>query len=410
MERFQGILGIIAILGIAFLFSNNKKKINLRLVISGLGLQLFLAIIILKIPAVTRFFQAIGGGMKAIEGYAQQGAAFVYGGIMTDTHSPAGPASYGAPGTFIFAFSIPATIILVCVLVAILYHVGIMQRVVAAIARVMNIVMRVSGAEALSNVASAFVGQVEAQVMIRPYLAGMTNSELLASMSGSMACIAGGILIVYVSMGVPAEYLIAASLMAAPAALVISKIVFPEVEESQTKGKVSVEIKSQYTNIIDAISHGASDGMKISINVIAMLIGFIALMALINALLGLIYPGFGLNTIFGYLFYPLAWVMGVPRAEVMQVATMMGQKLTINEFVAYTSLIAAKASMTPKALMVASFALCGFANFSSVGIQIGGIGELAPNRRADLAKLGLKALLCGTLASYLSATIAGILM
>ena len=410
MERFQGILGIIAILGIAFLFSNNKKKINLRLVISGLGLQLFLAIIILKIPAVTRFFQAIGGGMKAIEGYAQQGAAFVYGGIMTDTHSPAGPASYGAPGTFIFAFSIPATIILVCVLVAILYHVGIMQRVVAAIARVMNIVMRVSGAEALSNVASAFVGQVEAQVMIRPYLAGMTNSELLASMSGSMACIAGGILIVYVSMGVPAEYLIAASLMAAPAALVISKIVFPEVEESQTKGKVSVEIKSQYTNIIDAISRGASDGMKISINVIAMLIGFIALMALINALLGLIYPGFGLNTIFGYLFYPLAWVMGVPNAEVMQVATMMGQKLTINEFVAYTSLIAAKATMTPKALMIASFALCGFANFSSVGIQIGGIGELAPNRRADLAKLGLKALLCGTLASYLSATIAGILM
>lgn len=410
MERFQGILGIIVILGIAFLFSNNKKKINVRLVLSGLGLQLFLAIIILKVPAVTRFFQAIGGGMKAIEGYAQQGAAFVYGGIMTDTHSPSGPASYGAPNTFIFAFSIPATIILVCVLVAILYHLGIMQRVVSAIARVMNIVMRVSGAEALSNVASAFVGQVEAQVMIRPYLAGMTKSELLASMSGSMACIAGGILIVYVSMGVPAEYLIAASLMAAPAALVISKIVFPEVEESQTKGKVSVEIKSQYTNIIDAISHGASDGMKISINVIAMLIGFIALMALINALLGLIYPGLGLNTIFGYLFYPLAWVMGVPNAEVMQVATMMGQKLTINEFVAYTSLIDVKATLSPKALMIASFALCGFANFSSVGIQIGGIGELAPNRRTDLAKLGLKALLCGTLASYLSATLAGLLM
>ena len=285
-----------------------------------------------------------------------------------------------------------------------------MQRVVAAIARVMNFVMRVSGAEALSNVASAFVGQVEAQVMIRPYLAGMTNSELLASMAGSMACIAGGILIVYVSMGVPAEYLIAASLMAAPAALVISKIVYPETEESQTKGKVSVEVKSQYTNIIDAISHGASDGMKISINVIAMLIGFIALMALINALLGMIYPGFGLNVIFGYLFYPLAWAMGVPHAEVMQVATMMGQKLTINEFVAYTNLIAVKATMSPKALAIASFALCGFANFSSVGIQIGGIGELAPSRRADLAKLGLKALLCGTLASYLSATIAGILM
>ncbi|HQV78870.1 MAG TPA: nucleoside transporter C-terminal domain-containing protein [Chitinophagales bacterium] len=413
MERFTGILGIIAILGIAFLFSNNKKKINYRLVLSGLGLQLFLAVIILKIPAVKSFFQAIGQGMHAIEGYAQQGAAFVYGGIMTDTHSPKGAIDalpYGAPGTFVFAFSIPATIILVCVIVAILYHIGIMQRVVAAIARVMNFVMRVSGAEALSNVASAFVGQVEAQVMIRPYLAGMTNSELLASMAGSMACIAGGILIVYVSMGVPAEYLIAASLMAAPAALVISKIVFPETEESQTKGKVSVEVKSQYTNIIDAISHGASDGMKISINVIAMLIGFIALMALINALLGLIHPDFSLNSIFGYIFYPLAWVMGVPQHEVMQVATMMGQKLTINEFVAYSELIKVKEVLSPKALAIASFALCGFANFSSVGIQIGGIGELAPSRRADLAKLGLKALLCGTLASYLSATIAGMLM
>ena len=413
MERFTGILGIIAILGIAFLFSNNKKAINYRLVISGLALQLILALLILKVSPVKSFFQTLGEGMKAIEGYAQQGAPFVYGGIMTDTHSPKGAIDalpYGAPGTFVFAFSIPATIILVCVLVAILYHVGIMQRVVAAIARVMNFVMRVSGAEALSNVASAFVGQVEAQGMTRPYLAGMTNSELLASMAGSMACIAGGILIVYVSMGVPAEYLIAASLMAAPAALVISKIVFPETEESQTKGKVSVEIKSQYTNIIDAISHGASDGMKISVNVIAMLIGFIALMALINALLGLIHPNLGLNTIFGYVFYPLAWVMGVPSEEVMKVATMMGQKLTINEFVAYTSLIAEKATMSPKALAIASFALCGFANFSSVGIQIGGIGELAPSRRADLAKLGLKALLCGTLASYLSATIAGMLM
>jgi CNT family concentrative nucleoside transporter len=391
-----------------------QEKNQLSLSNKRFGLQLFLAIIILKIPAVKSFFSGNwSSGMKAIEGYAQQGAAFVYGGIMTDTHSPSRTNrcfTYGAPGTFIFAFSIPATIILVCVIVAILYHIGIMQRVVAAIARVMNFVMRVSGAEALSNVASAFVGQVEAQVMIRPYLAGMTNSELLASMAGSMACIAGGILIVYVSMGVPAEYLIAASLMAAPAALVISKIVFPETEESQTKGKVSVEVKSQYTNIIDAISHGASDGMKISINVIAMLIGFIALMALINALLGLIHPDFSLNSIFGYIFYPLAWVMGVPQHEVMQVATMMGQKLTINEFVAYSELIKVKEVLSPKALAIASFALCGFANFSSVGIQIGGIGELAPSRRADLAKLGLKALLCGTLASYLSATIAGMLM
>lgn len=408
MESFKGIIGIFVILGIAFLFSNNKKAINLRLVLSGLLLQLFLAIIILKIPAVTNFFQRIGEGMKAIEGFAKEGANFVYGGIMAS--GATGGQDFRVPSSFVFAFNIPATIILVCVLVAILYHIGIMQRIVSLIARLMNFVMRVSGAEALSNVASAFVGQVEAQVMIRPYLKGMTNSELLASMSGSMACIAGGILIVYVSMGVPAEYLIAASLMAAPAALVISKIVFPETEESQTKGKVSVEVKSPYTNLIDAISHGASDGMKISVNVIAMLIGFIALIALVNALLLLIHPQLSLNLIFGYLFYPLAWAMGVPQNEVMQVATMMGQKMSINEFVAYMNLTAAKATMSPKALMIASFALCGFANFSSVGIQIGGIGELAPERRSDLAKLGMKALLCGTLASYLSATIAGLLM
>lgn len=414
MERFTGILGIIVILGIAFLFSNNRKAINYRLVLSGLGLQIALAILILKVPVVLAFFQSIGSGMKAIEGFAKEGAAFVYGGIMANGGTA--PIDFRTPEAFVFAFNIPATIILVCVLVAILYHIGIMQRLVSVIAKLMNAVMRVSGAEALSNVASAFVGQVEAQVMIRPYLKGMTKSELLASMSGSMACIAGGILVVYVSMGVPAEYLIAASLMAAPAALVISKIIYPETEESQTKGNVNIEVKSPYGNLIDAISHGASDGMKISVNVIAMLIGFIALIALINFLLQKFgYFAFkmddlSLNWIFGKIFSPLAFAMGVPKQDIVQVASMMGQKLTINEFVAYSNLISLKSTLSPKALAIASFALCGFANFSSVGIQIGGIGELAPERRNDLAKLGLKALLCGTMASYLSATIAGILM
>ncbi len=414
MERFTGLLGIVFILGLAFLLSNNRKAINYRLVISGLALQLVLAVLILKVPLVTRFFQMLGHGMEKIEGFAREGAMFVLGHVLPN---PAEAAKvFGPSNAFIFAFNIPATIILVCVLVAILYHVGIMQRVVAFIAKGVHFIMRASGAETLSNVASAFVGQVEAQVMIGPYLEGMTKSELLSSMSGSMACIAGGILIVYVNMGVPAEYLIAASLMAAPAALVISKIIYPETEESQTKGKITIEVKSQYSNIIDAISHGASDGMKISINVIAMLIGFIALIAFVNYLLmkanyllGSPLPEFSLNTIFGWLFYPLAWCMGVPAADAKAVAAMMGQKLTINEFVAYLNLTAMKASLTPKGLVIASFALCGFANFSSVGIQIGGIGELAPSRRADLAKLGLKALLCGTLASYLSATIAGIL-
>ena len=414
MERFTGLLGIALILGVAFLLSNNRKAINYRLVFSGLGLQLTLALLILKVPPVKTFFQTLGHGMEKIEAFGREGAKFVFGQILPD----AGQLGkvFGANNGFIFAFNIPATIILVCVIVAIFYHVGVMQRIVAWIARGVHFIMHASGAEALSNVASAFVGQVEAQVMIRPYLEGMTKSELLASMSGSMACIAGGILIVYVNMGVPAEYLIAASLMAAPASLVISKIVYPETEESQTKGKVSIEVKSHYANIIDAVSHGAADGMKISINVIAMLIGFIGLIALINYLLvkanmlvGNPIPNLSLNMVFGWIFWPFAYCMGVPYSDVSTVATMMGQKMVINEFVAYLNLTAIKASLTPKGLAIASFALCGFANFSSVGMQIGGIGELAPSRRADLARLGLRALICGTLASYLSATVAGIL-
>jgi CNT family concentrative nucleoside transporter len=408
MERFQGIIGIILILGIAFLFSNNKKKINFRLVISGIMLQIFIAIMVLKVPPVTRFFQLLGNGMEKIERFAREGVAFVYGGIMVNT--PAGVKNFGESG-FVFAFSVTATIILVCVLVAILYHFGVMQFIVSVIAKAMNFIMRVSGAEALSNVASAFVGQVEAQVMIRPYLSTMTKSELLASMSGSLACIAGGILIVYANMGARAEYLLTASLMAAPGALVISKIVFPETEESQTMGKVKLEVKSPYSNLIDAISHGASDGMKIAVNVIAMLIGFIALIAFINWGMGKIIPGMTLDVIFSKIFYPMTWAMGVPNQDIANAASLLGQKLTINEFVAFNNLTTkAIPIVTEKGLLIVSIAICGFANFSSVGMQIGGIGELAPTRRADLAKLGLKALLCGTLASYLSATIAGILM
>src|SRR3954451_8905360 len=283
MERFHGLIGVALILGIAFLFSNNRKRINYRLVFSGIILQVLIAVLVFKVQPVAAFFQWLGRGMQLIEGFAFKGASFVYGGIGVPK-GDGGIMDYAAGG-FVFAFNVTATIILVCALVAIFYHYGIMQRVVAVIARAMNFVMRVSGAEALSNVASAFVGQVEAQVMIRPYLSGMTMSELLASMSGSLACIAGGILIVYVNFGARAEYLLTASLMAAPAALVISKIVWPETEESETMGKVKLEVKTPYTNVIDAVTHGAGDGMKISINVIAMLIGFLGLIALINFLL-----------------------------------------------------------------------------------------------------------------------------
>jgi concentrative nucleoside transporter, CNT family len=409
MERFTGLLGVILILGIAFLFSNNKRRINVRLVVSGLLLQLTIAVLVLRVPAVNNFFQYLGKGMQAIEGFAQQGAGFVYGGIGIVNGEKV--SAYGAAPAFVFAFNVTATIILVCVLVAILYYFKVMQFIVQFVARGMNFIMRVSGAEALSNVASAFVGQVEAQVMIRAYLPTMTRSELLASMSGSLACIAGGILIVYANMGARADYLMAASLMAAPGALVISKIVFPEVEESVTMGKVKLEVKSGYTNLIDAISHGAADGFKIAMNVIAMLIGFIALIALVNALLGLIYPTLSLDFIFGKLFYPFAWAMGVPSQDVQSVATLLGQKITINEFFAFKNLTTQTVRVdTEKAKTIVTIAICGFANFSSVGMQIGGIGSLVPERRADLARLGMKALLCGTLASYLSATIAGMLI
>ncbi len=408
MEKFQGLIGVVLILLIAFLFSNNKRKINYRLVFSGILLQIFIAVMVLKVPPVTRFFQLLGHGMEKIERFAREGVAFVYRGVMVN--APDGVKDFGQGG-FVFAFSVTATIILVCVLVAILYHFGVMQFIVSIIAKAMNFIMKVSGAEALSNVASAFVGQVEAQVMIRPYLTTMTKSELLASMSGSLACIAGGILIVYANMGAKAEYLLTASLMAAPGALVISKIVFPETEESQTMGKVKLEVKSPYSNIIDAISHGASDGMKIAVNVIAMLIGFIALIAFLNYCIGLAFTGITLDVIFSKIFYPMTWAMGVPSVDIANAASLLGQKLTINEFVAFNNLTTkAIPIVSEKGLLIVSIAICGFANFSSVGMQIGGIGELAPTRRADLAKLGLRALLCGTLASYLSATIAGILM
>ena len=418
MDRLHGLIGIALILGIAFAFSNNRRRINWRLVVTGISLQGVIALLIFKVGPVASFFHWLGHGMEKLEQFARQGAAFVYGGIIVDQFGKTG--NY-IGGGFVFAFNVTATIILVCALVAILYHFGIMQRVVALIARAMNAVMRVSGAESLSNVASAFVGQVEAQVMIRPYLKGMTNSELLASMSGSLACIAGGILVVYANMGAAAGMdlapkLITASLMAAPGALVIAKIVFPETQESQTMGTVKLEVKSDYSNVIDAVSHGAADGFKIAMNVIAMLIGFIAVIACIDWLLTitghLFNPNFDLtlNWLFGKLFYPMAWAMGVPSADISNVATLLGQKLTINEFVAFQNLTTkAVPVVTEKGLLILSIAICGFANFSSVGMQIGGIGALAPEKRGELAKLGWRALLGGSLACFLTACVAAML-
>jgi CNT family concentrative nucleoside transporter len=424
MERFTGLIGVVLIFGIAFLMSNNRKAINYKLVFSGLAIQISLAVFILKIPIGKSIFSWLGDAVTKILNFSQAGAAFVFGPLVNTANMS---KAFGNGNEFIFFFNIIPTIIFVAVLVSVAYYLGIMQRIVKFIAYIVYKLMGVSGSEALSNVASAFVGQVEAQIMIKPYLKGMTMSELLASMTGSMACIAGGVMAVYIALGVPAEYLIAASLMAAPAALVISKIVWPETEISETKGRVSLEIKKTNANLVDAISHGASDGLKVGLNVVAMLIGFIAIIALVDFVLGKI--GFGLhslgltlsfiginlqtlslNQILGSLFSIFAYAMGVPGKDIQIAGSLMGTKMVINEFVAYLDLAKIKETLDPKTILITSFALCGFANFSSIAIQVGGIGELSPERRTDLAKLGMRALICGTLASYLSATIAGILM
>ncbi len=411
MERFTGLIGIVLILGIAYLMSNNRKAINFRTVGVGLALQFGLAVFILKTQIGSDIFNWLGLAVQKVLSFSDKGAAFVFGPLV---NSALLGSAFNGDNSFIFFFSIIPTIVFVAVLVNILYHLGIMQRIVSGLAIVMKKLLNISGAEALSNVASAFVGQVEAQIMIKPYLKGMTKSELMASMTGSFACIAGGVMATYIKFGVPASYLIAASLMAAPGALVISKIMFPETEPSETSGTVKLDIKKNHANLLDSIAAGASEGLKVGFNVVAMLIGFIALVGLLDYILGktgmaIGFPELSFKLILGKLFSGFAWAMGVPSKDIEVAGSLMGTKMVINEFVAYLDLVKLKEAISPKTLAITSFALCGFANFSSIAIQVGGISELAPSRRADLAKLGFKALIAGTLASYMSATFAGLL-
>lgn len=427
--KWVGLLGVAAILGLAFAMSNNRRKINYRLVVSGLVLQLAMALFVLKVEAGQLLFRQIGDGITNLLHYSDAGAGFVFGPLVKNPDTML--KLFGPGADYIFAFRVVPTIIFVSSLVSISYYLGLMQAVVKVVAKVVAYIMGASGSEALSNAASVFVGQVESQLLIRPYVPSMTMSELLASMSGSMACVAGGVLAVYIGLGIKASYLLAASIMAAPGALVISKIVWPETEASKTKGHVDIEVKRTNANIIDAAAHGASDGLRIGLNVVAMLIAFIALIALVDACLGLagraIYQlgvrtppelfnlqDMHLQDLFGLVFAPIAWLLGVPWQDARIVGRLMGEKLVINEFVAYTDMSAMLKGLTSThisthAETIATFALCGFANFSSIAIQIGGIGEIAPSRRQDLARLGMKALTCGTMASYLSATLAGLL-
>ncbi len=430
MEKLIGLLGIALIFGTAYLMSNNRKKINYRLVGCGLAFQLLLAIFVLKVEFGQQLFRQIGDGITALLHCSDAGAGFVFGPLVKKPDEML--KLFGPGADYIFAFRVIPTIIFVSSLVSISYYLGIMQKCVQVVAKVVSVIMGASGSEALSNAASVFVGQVEAQLLIRPYVPTMTMSELLASMSGSMACVSGGVLAVYIGLGIKASYLLTASIMAAPGALVISKIVWPETEESKTKGKVQIEVKRTQANLIDAAAHGASDGLRIGLNVVGMLIAFIALIALCDNVIGAVASWFHslgmrldfigldlahlkLQDIFGAVFGPIAFLLGVPWADANTVGGLMGEKLVINEFVAYTDLSSMLKgtdvkALSPQAETIATFALCGFANFSSVAMQIGGIGEIAPNRREDLARLGIKALICGTMASYLSATLAGLLV
>jgi CNT family concentrative nucleoside transporter len=429
MSQFTGFIGIIVIFVTAFSLSNNPRLVNWRLVICGLSLQMILAMFILRTPWGQVLFQFLGRAVEKLLSFANDGAMFVLGPLadkelMTEIFGPA--------GSFIFAFSLVPTLIFVAALAAFAYHIGLMQRIVNLISWLIYRIMGASGSEATSNAASVLIGQVEAQILIKPYMPTVTQSELLAIMAGSMACISGAIMAVYIQMGVSASYMMAASIMAIPGALVIAKIMYPETEESVTRGEIKLEVEKTSVNAIDAVAHGAGDGLKIGAIVCAMLIAAIAIISLLDYLLAnlgwLLVDTFfnsaeevvifhidlnnlSLGGILGGLFHYVALAMGVPLQDATTVGGFMGTKIVINEFVAYTQMVSQldAGALEPKSVVIATFALCGFANFSSVAMLIGGLGELAPDRKHDLAKLGIRAMICGTLASYLSASIAGIL-
>lgn len=426
MERFFGIFGIIFIFAIAFLMSNNKKAINYKTISMGFLLQILLAIFIFKVPIGIKIFMKLGEFITKILDFAKEGGEFVFGPLMGNNGALTDIFGSGAT---VFALQLISSLIFMMILVNILYYYGIMQRVVPLLGKAMNKLMSVSGAEALSNVASAFVGQIAAQIMIRPYLEKLTRSEMLASMTGSMACISAATMPIYIGLGIPAQYLLAASIMAAPGALVISKIVYPETGTPETSEDIKITFSRRrrpYTNLFDAISQGASEGIKVGINIVAMIIALVALVALVDWVLGGIgnlivnYAHFNfesfdltqlsLKMILGKVFSLFAYLMGVPIGESTTVGSLMGTKLVLNEMVAYVDLSSLPEALSNKSYLIACIALCSFGNFGSIAIQLGGIGELAPNQRKNLARLGVRALICGTLTCYMSAAIAGILL
>ncbi|MBC6942590.1 MAG: NupC/NupG family nucleoside CNT transporter [Xanthomonadales bacterium] len=425
-----GLFGLATLIGIAWLFSNNKRAIDWKLVGTGVVLQILFAAIVLKLPLGRDVFNAIATGFVKLLDYVNVGSAFIFGSFMD-------VKKFG----FVFAVQVLPTIIFFASLTGVLYHLGVMQKVVKGMAWVITKVMRVSGAETTSVCASVFIGQTEAPLTIKPYIERMTQSELMTVMIGGMAHIAGSVMAAYVGLlggddpvqkQFFAKHLLTASIMAAPATLMLAKILIPETQEPLTRGTIKLEVEKSTANVIDAAATGAADGLRLALNVGAMLLAFIALIALVNGPIQWLGshawggdPGatfnawlsaqaghpveFSLQTIFGWLLAPLAWLIGVPWQDATLVGSFIGEKVVINEFVAYVDMSQNMAKLTPQSQLIATYALCGFANFSSIAIQIGGIGGLAPNRRADLARFGLRAVLGGSLATFMTATIAGVL-
>jgi CNT family concentrative nucleoside transporter len=408
MGRFTGFAGLIVIMGIAWLCSSHKRAIKLKLIAWGLGLQFAFAILVLKTD-FGKLFQAIGAGVNAMLGYSEAGTSFLFGPEL---------GTKGGPFGVIFAFQVLPIIIFIASFFAILYYLGVMQWIVRAMAVGMQKVMGVSGAESLNVAASIFMGQTEAPLTIKPFLAGLTESELFVVMTSGMAHVSGSVMAAYVKVaGVSITHLLTAVIMTAPATIMLAKIFIPETEKPVTAGRVDIQVEKTAVNVIDAAAQGAGDGLHLALNVGGMLIAFLALIAMLNGILGWAHglPWMGwlpssLEHIFGIVFSPLAWLMGVSWKDAPAIGNLLGTRLVTNEFVAFLQLGQTKGSLDPRSFTIATYALCGFANFSSIAIQIGGIGALAPSRKSDLARLGLRAVAAGSMANFMSACIAGMLL
>ncbi len=406
MDKIIGIFGLAIFILIAYLFSTNRKKVDWKLVTIGVVLQVIFALLVLKVPLGQKFFQFASNIIDKLLQFTTEGTAFVFGDLVNVNKIG-----------FIFALQVLPTIIFFSALMSILYHLGVMQFFISIISKGLAKILGTSGAETLSAVANIFVSQNEAPLIIKPYMEKMTKSELYSVMVGGMATVAGSVMAGYVAMGVSAGHLLAASVMSAPASLVIAKIMIPETEEPLTKNSIELKNQKTATNIIEAAANGAMDGIQIAFNVGGLLIAFIALIALLNFLLGWLGGLAGadylsLSWIFGKLFSPVAYIMGIPAKDIAVAGDLLGQKVVLNEFVAYANLspLIASGQLTEKTIVILTYALCGFANFSSIAIQIASIGGVAPGKRRDVAKLGLKAVLGGSLAAFMTAAIAGVLL